>query len=65
MVTEFPKGLYSWLYDELSKMELSKKELKSEKNEARQKKWLKLVNKIKQYFFNFLLMLLNNYRPFI
>lgn len=31
----------------------------------RQKRWLKIVGRVKQVFFNFLLGLLNNYRPFL
>jgi|JI6StandDraft_1071083.scaffolds.fasta_scaffold15735_5 hypothetical protein len=31
----------------------------------RQKRWLKAVGRIKQLFFNFMLGLLNNYRPFL
>lgn len=46
-------------------MELNKVDLKNERVEMRQKKWVKQVVKIKQYFFNFLLALLNNYRPFL
>lgn len=31
----------------------------------RQKRWLKSVGHVKQLFFNFLLAMLNNYRPFL
>lgn len=66
---EFPEPARKWLVSELEAAGITREPPaqlpNTQQAEMRQKKWLKTVTKVKQIFFNFLMGLLNNYRPFL